>query len=165
MRQFLTAAVLALPFLALAVFAKRFRRGGVLMSAAILGWGLWAQLPAEAEEAAAQTYLPLSASFLAFVAAGLATVLTGHLPWDRVASKSARRFGRAGVTAAGAGLIAAVAFAVSRGMGLYPATGGTLETVFGAVGALHLGILAGLALAAVELLVESRREKRSATGW
>jgi hypothetical protein len=69
------------------------------------------------------------------------------------------------VTAAGAGLIAAVAFAGSRGMGLYPATGGTLETVFGAVGALHLGILAGLALAAVELLVESRREKRSATGW
>ena len=165
MRQLVTAVVLALPILALAVFAKRFRRGAALMAAAILGWGLWTQLPGEAEEAAAQSFLPLTASFLAFVSAGLATALTGLLPWDKVSSKGMRRFGRAGGAAASAGLIAALAFAVSRSTGLYPASGGALEMVFGAVGALHLGILAGLMLAGADLFVEYCREKRNATGW
>jgi hypothetical protein len=165
MRQFVTAVVLALPFLALAVFAKRVRRAGALMSGAILGWGLWAQLPAETEDVAAQAFLPLTPSFLAFLSAGIATVLAGLLPWDKVPSAGMRRFGRAGAVAASAGLLSALVFAISRSTGLAPITGGALEIAFGALGALHLGILAGLALVGAELFVEYRREKRSSAAW
>lgn len=165
MRQFVTAVLVALPFLLAAVFMKRFRREAALMAAAILGWGLWAQLPAEVEEASAHRHPLLSASFLAFVSAGIATAMVGLFPWEKVASKGMRRFGRAGASAACAGLIAAAMFAVTRGVGSYPDGSGAIEIVFGAIGALHLGILAGLALAAVELFVEWRRERRTAAGW
>ena len=157
-RQFLAALLAAIPFAAL-WFVRRVRRLATMGVAAMLGWGAWTMICHGARELPPMPLPFVTASFLAFLSAGIAASFVGWLPWDRIPPGLMRGLGRMGIAGAIAGVLAGGACTVTRYQGVYPDSGSGLDLLLESVGCLHLGILAGVLLGAIDLIIERRKQR------
>jgi hypothetical protein len=158
-RQLLAAVLIAVPF-ALFLMVRRLRHAAGLLLASILAWGLWSLISQDARQLPPYPFPFLTASFLAFLSAGIISALIRLVRWQRITSRTIRGFGRVGLAGAGAGGLAAVLCLWTRRAGLFPVLNEGWDLVIEPFGCLILGILAGGLLTFIDALITQRRARR-----
>jgi len=135
---------------ALLMIPGKVRRLGAWLAGSCLVWVAWTWIAKDVRQLPPPSLSLLTTSFLAFLSAGLMIALVGWLPWEKIASRFIRAFGRAGLAAALAGMLAAIATLWTRSSGWFPVLQEGWDLVVEPLGSLNLGILAGLVFALVD---------------
>jgi hypothetical protein len=159
-RQFQMALIIGI-CLALFLAVKRFRRPATLLLMSILGWGFWSLISKDFRQLPPLPFPLFTASFLAFLAAGIAVLLVGLIPWRKVISRDLWRYEQVGLAATIAGTAAGVACFATRITGLLPVLSGGLDLLVEPFGSFMLGLLAGGLFALFDSLIFRAAKLRS----
>jgi hypothetical protein len=158
--QSLVGVGMAAAFALLMVWPK-LRRAGALLAIAAACWAGWAWVSQDARQLPPLGLSLLTTSFIAILSAGVAAVLIGFLPWEKVSTGFMRNVGRIGLAGSCAGILAALITLWTRNAGWFPILQPGWDTIVEPMGALNLGIMSGGVFAILDgLLFRTKAEPK-----